>query len=346
MYDYVFITHLPSFYKVNLYNSISKNANIFVIFISSGSKERTNDFVKKENFFNYTIISNCSFESRSRLYSLYIIYKLIKKLKYKKIVLSGWELIEFWLIALFSKKNKNCLCLESTILETNMKLPYFILKKLFISRIRVIFASGTLQSLIPKKLGYKEKIFITKGVGIIEKPNYEKISKKFECKFLFVGRLVIEKNLPMLIEAFSALPHLHLTIVGDGPLKSLLKKNVPNNIKFVEHIPNNLIHKIYLEHDVFILPSVKEAWGIVIDEALFYGLPIIASSKVGCHPEMVVDINSGFTFDPCKKENLIKNLILICNKNIFDTLKNNVNNFSLEMKDKHQTQIYLDAIDI
>jgi glycosyltransferase involved in cell wall biosynthesis len=195
MYNYVFITHLPSFYKVNLYNSIAKNANIFVIFISSGSKDRTSDFIKKDILFNYKIISHGNFESRFRLFSLFSIYFLLRSLKYQKIVVSGWELIEFWLIILLNKKEKNCLCLESTIIGTNMNLPYYILKRLFISKINIVFASGSLHSKIPEKLRHKGKTLITNGVGIIEKTNYLKNYKTFEYKFLFVGRLAPEKNL-------------------------------------------------------------------------------------------------------------------------------------------------------
>ena len=344
MYDYVFITHLPSFYKVNLYNSIAKKAKIFVIFISSGSKERTNDFIKKEILFDYKIISSGNYESRFKLFSLFSIYFLLRKLKYKKIVVSGWELIEFWLIVFINKKENNCLCLESTILGTNMNLPYYLLKRFFISNISIIFASGSLHSKIPKKLEHKGKTFITNGVGIIEKYDFIKCNKDFEFKFLFVGRLVSEKNLLMLIEVFSKTPKFQLTIVGSGPMKKTLNEKASNNIKFIEHIHNHSIHKIYLEHDIFILPSLKEAWGIVIDEALYYGLPILVSSNVGCYPELVENIKSGFIFNPNSKEDLLKYLNLICDSNIYNELKENIHNFNLDLKDKQQTQTYLDVL--
>ena len=53
MFDLVFITNLPSFYKINLYNRIAKNKNILVIFLHESCSQRNNDFYIGKRDFKY-----------------------------------------------------------------------------------------------------------------------------------------------------------------------------------------------------------------------------------------------------------------------------------------------------
>ena len=48
MYEYIIVTHIPAFYKVNLYNELAKKMNILVIFVASDTNEnRSDDFIVK-----------------------------------------------------------------------------------------------------------------------------------------------------------------------------------------------------------------------------------------------------------------------------------------------------------
>ena len=88
IYDYIFITHVPAFYKVNLYNEIAKSLKIHVLFIGeSTSDTRSNDFSGVGNInFEYTVLSDKQFQLRSKLKScVNIIYFLFKN-KYKKLL--------------------------------------------------------------------------------------------------------------------------------------------------------------------------------------------------------------------------------------------------------------------
>jgi glycosyltransferase involved in cell wall biosynthesis len=116
-----------------------------------------------------------------------------------------------------------------------------------------------------------------------------------------------EKNLKFLINAFSheKLSNFKLSIIGSGLLGDNLRSIAPHNVTFTEHLSHEKIHQAYIEHDVFILPSDSEPWGLVVEEALYYGLPVISSAKVGCVEDLILHYEAGELFDPYSMASLI-----------------------------------------
>ncbi len=341
MYDYVIVTHIPAFYKVNLYNELAKKLNIFVIFIASNTVEkRADDFVDLYNVnFEYKLINENSFQKRNKLKSIIKLNKLLKTLDYKKILVSGWDLVEFWFIILTVSKSKNCLALESTVLESNTSGLKGLIKKTFLSRITKVFASGNLHVNLLKKLNYKATIKITKGVGIINKPDIIKEDKVYKKRFLFIGRLSKVKNLERLIKVFNDLEEYTLTIVGDGEDNNYFQSIANTNIIFQESIENKKLKEKFRENDILILSSISEAWGLVVEEALYFGLPVIISKNCGS-VELIEDSVNGYIINPYSLED-IKNTILKINNSKYKILLDGVNKFFINEKDSRQIKAYL-----
>ena len=88
-----------------------------------------------------------------------------------------------------------------------------------------------------------------------------------------------------------------LTIVGKGELEQELKTLAKENINFRGFIENDKLPEVYKEHDIFILPSRSETWGLVVEEAIYWGLPVVVSDRVGCSNEMVNTPQTGVTFE-------------------------------------------------
>lgn len=112
-------------------------------------------------------------------------------------------------------------------------------------------------------------------------------SNAFVC--LFVGRLVPGKGVHELVEAAMETRNIIFLIVGDGPLRVEIEKNIfkNDNIKFIGKVENNELPKYYNAADVLMVPSThEEGFGRVILEALSCGLPIVGS-KQGSIPEAV-----------------------------------------------------------
>jgi glycosyltransferase involved in cell wall biosynthesis len=113
-------------------------------------------------------------------------------------------------------------------------------------------------------------------------------SRSKGTRFLFLGRLLQLKRVDLLISAFelAASEDDTLTIVGDGPmLETLMAQaeqiDLRKNIFFHSGVKDSEAIAIYAVHDVLVLPSDNEVWGMVLAEALVLGLRAIGSSAAG-----------------------------------------------------------------
>lgn len=135
---------------------------------------------------------------------------------------------------------------------------------------------------------------------------------------LFVGRMVPLKGIDRLLEAwkeaFGGQSEPTLLLVGDGPQKKELldycQGNGLINVRFVGAVAHKEIPAYFALADVFIIPTLRDNWSLVVPEAMASGLPIACSRYNGCWPELVYASN-GWVFDPLDRENLVVTLLKI-----------------------------------
>jgi len=338
-YDRVFVTHLPAFYKVNLYNEIAKHCRVFVIFIASASTIRAKDFTRGEFAFDYCILNEGAFETRSKLKSVFRLYQLLRTLSFKQIILGGWDLWEFWLIAFLYPKKCNALACESSIYESKTTGISALLKKVFLKRMHLVYCSGEAQKALVHSLSFRGDVKKTLGVGIFNYANKVHSKKTFQGKFLYVGRLAPEKNLENLVRLFADYPQYQLTLIGQGPLEQTLKSLNQVNVTLVGHVSNGALASWYQSHDVFILPSIKEPWGLVVEEALYYGLPVIASAQVGSAQDFIIQYQVGKLFEP-KNPKSFDDAVKWCAKH-YSLLLENLKAIDFKARDAWQVEQYL-----
>lgn len=219
--DKIFITNLPAFYKINLFNKIAENVKILVIFTGNTEELRNSDFFKEEliNFEFFNLKGKCLF------FKIYFIIKIFLKNNYSELILGGWDESIMYLSSIISRKKKNSVIVESSVYESKTTGIKAIVKKIFLKRICKVYAPGSSNIELLKKLNFKGRIIKTKGVGLFNiknQPLYEERDRVLN--FLYVGRLSKEKNLSFLIETFSYFPHLNLNIVGFGQSERKLFK--------------------------------------------------------------------------------------------------------------------------
>ena len=298
-YDIVYLTNTPSFYKINLCNEVAKQKSLLLVFYGYGD-EAVNTALKdtKEYNFDYTFLWEGNSAKRNKFSCFIKLVKLLRKISYNKLLFSGWFVPEYSIYAFLSPKRKNCMLCESTIYESNISGVRGFIKRAIINRCSTALPSGIAHKEIFDAMGFKGDIHITGGVGIFHKPErVVEIDKTLkEIKYLYVGRLIECKNLRFLIERFNE-NGKPLTIVGKGELEPKLKGLAKENITFKGFIENDKLPEVYKAHDVFILPSRTETWGLVVEEAIYWGLPVITSDRVGCSNEMVISPKTGITFE-------------------------------------------------
>ena len=152
-----------------------------------------------------------------------------------------------------------------------------------------------------------------------DKVEFERLQRKFGLSrdrryLMFSGRLVPEKRVDLLIDAFVAIAaersDWDLLIVGHGPLSDELRRRVPEPLRprvvwagFLDGSENAVA---FHAADVLVLPSDQEPWALVIQEAMAAGLVVVASDIVGAAHELVEDRVSGRIFAAGNLKQLIE----------------------------------------
>ena len=156
---------------------------------------------------------------------------------------------------------------------------------------------------------------------VVDNDLFSRLSDSFRSEtkdnqpFLCVGRLIPEKNHALLLEAFSLYQQQgglrSLQLVGSGPLESELMnqcQNLPDPTK-VSLIPFEQLEDLaqrYASAWALILPSSKDTWGLVVNEALAASLPVIVSSACGCVDDLIQDGITGWSFSANSSQELLK----------------------------------------
>jgi glycosyltransferase involved in cell wall biosynthesis len=154
-----------------------------------------------------------------------------------------------------------------------------------------------------------------------------------EKYILNLGRMVAKKNLHTLVDAYSQLADLPhgLVLIGNGPDEKGLRSQALKRGLLVKdlkagHPPEHARRTVFFGGfrqidenptlfsiaDVFVLPSHTEEWGLVVNEAMACGLPILVSRNVGSAHDLVHDGVNGFKFDPENAEELSRLIRSIC----------------------------------
>lgn len=117
---------------------------------------------------------------------------------------------------------------------------------------------------------------------------------------LYVGRIAKEKNMSVLFEAaalvFASDPHARLWLVGDGPYREQCSQmarelGIGDRVKFVGFIPREEVDAYYAASDLFVFSSLTETQGLVVNEAMSYGLPAVVVNGGGAGASVVDDVN-------------------------------------------------------
>lgn len=133
--------------------------------------------------------------------------------------------------------------------------------------------------------------------------------------FVYVGRFLRLKGMSVLLKAFSALQkegggggEISLLLVGDGDFEremaAFIKSEGIRNVAFAGFIQRKELPACYAAGDIFVFPTLGDAYGLAVDEAMAAGLPVISTSAAGEIAERIKDGVSGFIVGPDNPEAL------------------------------------------
>jgi len=222
------------------------------------------------------------------------------------------------------------------------------LKKDIIKDSAVIFGNGAIAiKYFSEVFGYpKDRIFnqyLTVDIETIKdfRKYKNELKKQIISKYniplnknvvIYSGRLIKRKNVDLIIKSMEGLKNVFLLIVGDGEENEKLSKlasKLKIDFKITGFIEDQEeLFKLYYAGDLLILPSYNEPWGLVVNEAMAAGLPVIVSNESGCSLDLVKDGENGFILSDLENPEILRNLIIKTLEN-----KENFSKKSLEIID-------------
>lgn len=220
---------------------------------------------------------------------------------------------------------------ESSSADHNRSAWKERIKKVILGRANAFFCFGETSAKYLESLGVAKSAIRVRNAAVIDEQvirnRYDETKRELAAqaganpvsrKFVYVGRLASEKNLTTLIRAFNNVvkqtgPDWKLLLVGDGPERGNLEKLVTEldmngQVIFAGGFPWYRVPGWLAQSDVLVLPSKSEPWGLVVNEAMVCGMPVIVSETCGCVADLVRNGVNGFTFDHSRQTELEEHL--------------------------------------
>lgn len=344
----LFLTNLPTPYRTDFFNELGKKCELTVLYERLSASDRDKKWVGDENkYYQETFLKGINVGTDGAL-SIEIV-KWIKKGKYDIVVVGGYSTPTGMLSIILLKILKIPFVLNSDggFIKKDSYLKYRI-KKFFIGSARWYLSTGKLTNkylehyganrkniyiypftsiretdLREKLISEHEKIKLRKELGL------EDVTTREKKIILSVGRLIECKGYEDLIRIWKKLPNNYeLVIVGSGEKKNDLEELIENykleNVKLIGFKTKKELEKYYLIADLFILLTKEDIWGLVINEALAYNLPIITTDTCIAGVEILESGINGYIVQRNNEEEIIDKIkYLIMDKDLNYSMKLN-----------------------
>jgi 1,2-diacylglycerol 3-alpha-glucosyltransferase len=298
-----------------------------------------------------SIVDGASLEKVSFFQLTRRLYRTLAGTRLDVLAVAGYSPLIMLLAMFWGQLNRKPVILMSASKENDESRSPLqeLIKSLLLKCYHAALVGGSPQKRYLSKLGMPDDKIFT-GYNVVDNQSFSKeiglqyqrpIKKPF---FLTINRFIQKKNLFRLISAYSIYRKLvgnnawDLVLCGDGELRNKLEKHI-NDLNIVEfvHLTGFLQHQEqlpYFSHaSCFIHASTQEQWGLVVNEAMSAGLPVIISNKCGCYEDLIIEGKTGFGFDP-EDENQLANIMMVVSDPSFDltaigkNAKSHIDNFS------------------
>ena len=307
----------PANYTQDLIENVYQKLGISYSFLNSNSVATNNN----------TIVSSAKhlFDKNSLWQNILFLWHCSKQ--NDLVIINGYNHLEFIYLWIFSVINSCCIGIESDTPYRPRTGIVGVFKKIYLN---FIFSNNQIVGL-PGGSGLHRDLFLKYGMPenrifflpmmVNNLRYYKKIANgsliNEDLKFIFVGRLVPEKNVQLLVKSFQAVlmqgKKAELNIIGDGICKTELQEMIAKTslIRLLGKKFGSDLLQSYNGAQVLILPSSFEPWGLVVNEAMAAGLPVVCSSEVGASFDLVSKPNAGWVFNDNKEQELTELLLNI-----------------------------------
>lgn len=306
----LFLTNIPSPYRIDFFNELGKCCDLTIVFEGRTATDRDKGW-KTSTFQNFKAIFLKGVRTKSDQFFCPGIIKVIKR-GFDHIIVGGYSTptgmlaieymrfraIPFWIEA------------DGGMISQDSGIKYRI-KKHFISAANGWISSGKVTTEYFVHYGAdRNKIYTYPFTSLkaediaVDVPNIkekEYLRNKLNLRnkvVLAVGQFIHRKGFDVLLEAWKDCPKdAELYIVGAEPTKEYrrIKEELElNNVYFVGFKTKDQLKQYYKAADLFVLPTREDIWGLVVNEAMANGLPVITTDRCVAGLELVENDVNGY----------------------------------------------------
>ncbi|MEG2789464.1 MAG: glycosyltransferase family 4 protein [Romboutsia sp.] len=321
------LAHFPSPYRVDVFKELAKVYDLTIYFEICEDQNRNSEWFIKDDNLNFKLIN----KDNKGLFK-----NDIKNIdKYDFILAYDYHTVKSMWMQLNAIKKEvpyfiNC---DGAFIRPNAIKDK--IKKFFFSRAALLFASGDnakryftyfganerkiyihdftslhSEDILNKRINDNEKFILKGKLGLGEKK-----------MVLSIGQFIERKGFDVLLDSWKHMDeNTQLVLIGGGELEAnyrqFIKENSIKNIKILGFKNKKEIIEYYKAADLFVLPTREDIWGLVINEAMANGLPIITTNRCIAGLELVENGVNGFIVNINDSKELYYAMIEILNNDI------------------------------
>lgn len=340
----LFLTNIPSPYRIDFFEELGKLCELTVLYERKTADDRNEKWLNKKGiYFKEVFLSGIKVGNDSAL--CFSVVSWLKK-DYDLIVVGGYSTPTGMLAIEYLSLKKIPFILNSDggIIKKDSRIKYKV-KKHFISKAMAWLSTGkntndylihygarTEDIYIYPFTSLKEEDILKNPVSVEEKNKLrKKLNMKEDKMIISIGQFIHRKGFDVLLNASANLSKdIGIYIIGgEAPEEYLELRSKLNltNVHFLGFMSKEEIADYYKASDLFVLPTREDIWGLVINEAMAYGLPVITTDKCVAGLELVEDYENGFIV-PVDDSELLREKIdeIVEDKSMIDKImKNNLN---------------------
>ncbi len=314
----VVLTEIIAPYRIPVFNALAQREDIdlHVIFLAESDPKLRDWLVYKDEIhFSYQVLP--SWRRKFAGHNLLLNRRLkegLQRAAPDAILCGGYNYLASWQAMRWARRRRVpfILWVESTERDTRSRNRVIeFLKRRFIRRcsafvvpgkssLRYVMNYGVLESdVFTAPNAVDTELFAQRAGAVRQEAEGHRQALQLPPRFfLFVGRLVREKGVFDLLEAYGKLtPELRtlvsLVLVGEGIAREEVTRRAlqiaPGQVRCAGFVQRDQLAGYYALAEIFVFPSHSDPWGLVVNEAMACGLPVIASDAAGCVADLMDD---------------------------------------------------------